>query len=53
MLLVRRRVQDDKQCGMILEVIKNDALRQMEKERLGTVRLCMSGCVHLSTVCVR
>jgi len=25
--------QDDKQYGVILEVIKNDALRQIEKER--------------------
>ena len=32
-LSVRCRVQDDKKYSVILEVIKNDALRQIEKER--------------------
>ena len=42
-------VQDDKQYGMILEVIKNDSLRQIEKERSVTLSLsvCLSVCVSV------
>ena len=51
--LLRGHVQDDKQYEMILEVIKNDSLRQIEKERSAqhTASVCLSLYVSLS-VCL-